>query len=111
MDSCHYCCDTIEKLNNEYIDLYDETNKELNDTIKKFHYKYCLKYINLVRIDMEQNVKLAIESDPNVNEDREEEIEFWTFNLKTFMKQIEWFNSDGDWRWLDRMERKLQINR
>ena len=110
MDTCHYCCDTIEKLNNEYHDLYNELN-ERTKMIKKFHYKYCLKYINLIRIDMEQSLELAIKSDPNVNQDRDEEIECWTFSIENFINQIQWFNSDGDWEWLNDLEKKLQINR
>lgn len=117
MDSCHYCCDTIEKLNNEYAELqneYEKLNNELiqtNKIAKRFSYNNCLKYIHLIRIDMEQSLELAIQSDPNVNQDRDEEIECWTFSVENFMNQIEWFNSDGDWEWLNDLEKKLQSNR
>jgi len=46
MDTCHYCCDIIEKLDKEYYDLQKEMDKQ-HSVYKKLTYLYCLSDINM----------------------------------------------------------------
>ena len=71
MDSCHYCCDTIEKLNEEFNDVVYEyeymiscLEKEfnvINNITKKNNYKHCLIYIKLLRISNLEMYPAALE--------------------------------------------------
>jgi len=55
METCHFCSDTVEKLNDEYEKLskqyeqYDAVFSVLDKITKKNNYKYCLQYIKKLR--------------------------------------------------------------
>lgn len=113
MDSCHYCCDTIEKLNEEFNDVVYEyeymiscLEKEfnvINNITKKNNYKNCLIYIKLMRINNLQNYDYEIQDFNNGQSECnsiEEINDKYGDNSKVLLFRAKTFDNE-DKRWLD----------
>lgn len=89
METCHYCFDIVNKLNDEYDILYKQL--EIADNIiKKNNYKYCLSLIPKTKKMLKEFYDDAVEyGDDEGREDCE-------FNPKNFLRLIKEIGTKED---------------
>ena len=111
MDTCHYCCDVVDKLNNEYQQLskqYDSVFNVIDKITKKRNYKECLQYIKKLRnanlqciddaINDYQNGDTRIEQYNSLEEVYNkygDNYKALLFSVKSFDKQEKQFMDEG----------------
>ena len=89
MSTCHYCFDTVNKLNDEYDILYKQL--EIADNIiKKNNYKYCLSLIPKTR-----NYIKELYDDDDLH-DNPEDRKYCEFNPKNFLRFIKQIGTKED---------------
>jgi hypothetical protein len=93
METCHYCFDTVNKLNDEYDILYKQL--EIADNIiKKNNYKYCLSLIPKTKKRLKE-----IYDDEDLFDNPEERKDF-EFNSKNFLRFIEEITREDEFEML-----------